>query len=56
MVYEIVWSPSALRDLRDLTSYVAESNSTAAERFAQGVLQSVEHLADFPKSGRIVPE
>jgi len=56
MAYKVIWSPSAIRDLRDLTSYVAEFHPTAAERFAQSVFESVEYLADFPKSGRVVPE
>ena len=56
MAYKVIWSPSAVRDLRDLASYIAESHPTAAKRFAQSVFKSVEHLADFPKSGRVVPE
>jgi plasmid stabilization system protein ParE len=56
MAYRVIWSPSALRDLRDLAFYIAESHPTAAKRFAQSIFKSVEHLADFPKSGRVVPE
>lgn len=56
MAYKVIWSPSAVRDLRDLASYIAEFHPTAAERFAQSVFESVEYLADFPKSGRVVPE
>ncbi len=56
MAYKVIWSSLAIRDLRELASYIAEFRSTAAKRFAQSVFESVEHLADFPKSGRVVPE
>ncbi len=56
MAYQLIWAPSARLDLRELTSYIAESRPQAAARFVQHVFQVVEHLADFPLSGRIVPE
>jgi toxin ParE1/3/4 len=56
MAYEVIWAPTARFDLRELASYIAESRPNAAARFVQHVFQVVEHLADFPESGRIVPE
>ncbi len=56
MAYQVIWAPSARLDVRELTSYIAESRPQAAARFVQRVFQVVEHLADFPRSGRIVPE
>jgi toxin ParE1/3/4 len=56
MAYQVIWAPSARLDLRELASYIAESRPQAATRFVQRIFQMVEHLADFPLSGRIVPE
>jgi len=56
MAYELIWAPSARLDLRELASYIAESRPVAAERFVRQVFRLVAQLADFPESGRIVPE
>jgi toxin ParE1/3/4 len=56
MAYELIWSPTARFDLRDVLSYIAEFDADAAARFGRGVFYSVGRLADFPESGRIVPE
>ncbi len=56
MAYQVTWAPSARLDLRELASYIAESRPQAAARFVRRVFQVAEHLADFPLSGRIVPE
>jgi toxin ParE1/3/4 len=56
MAYKLIWAPSARLDLRDLASYIAESRPHASTRFVQRVFQMVGHLADFPESGRMVPE
>lgn len=57
----ITWSPLAvqrLRDigLRDIATYIARDDREAAKRWAAQVFDRVEQLADFPESGRIVPE
>jgi plasmid stabilization system protein ParE len=52
----LIWAPSARLDLKSLASYIAESRPNAAAHFAKSVFQMVEHLADFPQAGRIVPE
>ncbi len=56
MACRLTWAPSARLDLRELASYIAESRPAAAARFVRHVFDAVEHLADFPESGRIVPE
>jgi toxin ParE1/3/4 len=56
MAYRLIWAPSARFDLRELASYIAESRSRASASFVKKVFRTVEHLSDFPKSGRIVPE
>jgi plasmid stabilization system protein ParE len=56
MAYQLIWAPSARLDLRELAAYIAESRPDASFRFVKGVFHVVEHLADFPESGRVVPE
>ena len=56
MAYKLIWAPSACLDLKELASYIAESHPKTAARFVQSVFKTVEHLAAFPESGRVVPE
>jgi len=56
MALQLTWSPAARLDLHDIFSYIAEDDPVTAGQFVQSVLQAVERLADFPQSGRTVPE
>lgn len=56
MAHQLIWAPSARLDLRELVSHIAESRPLVAARFVQQVFHMVERLADFPESGRVVPE
>ena len=56
MAHRVIWSPAAHLDLWDILSYIADSDPAAAGDFGRKVLASVERLADFPTSGRVVPE
>lgn len=56
MAFKLIWSPTARFDLKDIAAFIAEDSASAAERFVRSLLQTVERLADFPESGRIVPE
>jgi len=56
MAYELIWAPSARLDLKELASYIAESRPRASASFVKNVFRTVEHLSDFPKAGRVVPE
>ena len=53
---KIVWSPLALERVEDIARYIAEDNPDGALRWVDGLFGKVERLADFPKSGRMVPE
>jgi plasmid stabilization system protein ParE len=52
----IVWSPLALERVEDIAQYIAEDKPAAAVEWVDGLFTTVERLADFPESGRIVPE
>jgi len=52
----ILWTGPALRDLTHIREWVARDNPDAASRLATKIRERVEALADFPTSGRAVPE
>jgi plasmid stabilization system protein ParE len=53
---EVRWAPQAADDLEAITEFIAKDSPHYASLFAIDVLNAVEQLADFPESGRIVPE
>lgn len=53
---QIVWSEPALLDLDDLAEYIALSNPAAARALVQKVMEKIERLELFPKSGKIPHE
>lgn len=52
----IVWSPLAVEQARDIGSYIALDKLSAAEKWIEGIFSCVEKLIEFPEIGRIVPE
>lgn len=50
------WSPLSIRRITEIGDYIAEEAPITALRIMQEIIQSVERLELFPKSGRIVPE
>ena len=53
---KIVWSPLALARVEDIAEYIAQDKPAAAAQWVNELFATVERLADFPESGRIVPE
>jgi len=51
-----VWSPLAIQRVREIVEYIGLDRPAAAERWAEGAVEAVRRLTDFPRSGRIVPE
>lgn len=52
----VVWSPLALERVEDIALYIAEDKPDAAVKWVDDLFTTVERLADFPESGRMVPE
>ncbi len=52
---QVTWSDEAKANLRAIFDYVAEDSSDVAQRLVEDIA-SVRQLADFPSSGRTVPE
>ncbi len=56
MAGKIIWSPHAVNNLEDICHYIERDSRYYASIFAQRIVQKIQALADFPESGRIVPE
>lgn len=56
MDFKIVWSKTAVADLRDLVRYIAEDDRVVAERFGRLIISKMEAAMKFPRMGRMVPE
>ena len=54
--YRVELSPSALRDLEEIISFIAADNPEAAERFGQRLIEQARAAALHPLAGRMVPE
>lgn len=55
MAYQVIWAPSARLDLKELTSYIADSRPQAAARFVQRVFQVGSTWPVFPCPGGSFP-
>jgi len=53
---EVRWTGQAADDLESIVSFIARDSPHYASHFATRMLEVVERLEPFPKSGRIVPE
>ena len=52
----IVWSPLAIEKAYEAARYIAQDKPDAALAWLDGLFESTDHLAQFPLSGRVVPE
>ena len=53
---QVVWTDPALDRVEESTLYIAADDPAAAVRWVDDLFAAVERLADFPESGRVVPE
>ncbi len=53
---KVVWSPLALEVIRQESRYIAAHDRRAARKWIEDLFAVVHQLADFPDSGRNVPE
>jgi plasmid stabilization system protein ParE len=52
----IEWSEQALSDVQEIHGFIGRDSPIFAELFIDRVVEALEQLADFPESGRVVPE
>ncbi len=53
---KIIWSPVALEDIKSIHDYIAKDSADRAALFIERLIESTDHLREFPLSGRIIPE
>lgn len=53
---KIIWSPRALKRVREIASYISYDKPGAAQNWIDSIFNAVKRLGRFPKSGRLVPE
>jgi toxin ParE1/3/4 len=53
---KLIWTEFALEDLRLIHEYISLDSKRYADRFIEKLIDRVDQLEGFPKSGRIVPE
>ena len=56
MDYQIVLSPSARKDLREIVRYISADAPKRALTFGEFLIDSTKVLAQNPKMGHVVPE
>ena len=56
MDYQVVLSPSAIRDLRDIVRFISLDSSRKASEFGNFLVSHTKALGRFPEMGREVPE
>ena len=52
----VIWSPLAVDQLGEFAEYIALDKPSVALDWAEQMFESVFRLADFPLSGKVVPE
>lgn len=52
----VEWTDNALRHLLDIYEYISENSPVYAKRVVDRVTRRSEQIAEFPKTGRKVPE
>jgi plasmid stabilization system protein ParE len=52
----VVWSKKAENQLRAIHAYLAQSSERYATRLVDRITDRTKQIAQFPRSGRIVPE
>ena len=48
MDFKVIWTDSAIADLRDICDYIARDNPKASEKTGRGILNHVKILETFP--------
>jgi len=53
---QVIWAPSALRDVDAIAEYISRDSRDQAALFVTRIIEAVERLPQFPESGRVIPE
>jgi len=53
---KVLWTENALKHLLDIYEYISQNSPTYATRMVDRLTRRSEQIANFPMSGREVPE
>ena len=53
---KVLWTETAITHLSAIHGYIANSSATYAQRVVDRLTRRSQQIADFPMSGRVVPE
>jgi plasmid stabilization system protein ParE len=53
---QVRWTPQAADDLEAICLFLSRDAPQMAALFADRVIRATDRLADYPRSGRVVPE
>jgi toxin ParE1/3/4 len=56
MACQIIWSQTAVEDLRQIVEFIALDDAGAAASLADRIVRRIERAAELPFSNRAVPE
>ncbi len=56
MDHRLVWSPEAVEDIESIAEYIARDSVFYARSVVDKILKVAKNIADFPYTGRMVPE
>lgn len=56
MAFKVIWSPEALEELDQIGEYISRDSGFYAVVVVEKIFSTAQALADFPLSGRPVPE
>jgi addiction module RelE/StbE family toxin len=56
MACQVIWSRTAVDDLRQIVEFIASDDTAAAAGLAERILRRIERAAELPSSNRAVPE
>ena len=53
---KLIWTEFALEDLKAIHEYISPDSKIYADKFIEKLIDRVDQLGSFPKSGRSLPE
>jgi toxin ParE1/3/4 len=56
MAFQVVWSATAVEDLKGIVQYISLDDNDAAAKLADRIIQRFETASRLPYSNRVVPE
>lgn len=56
MAFRVRWSEQAVKDLEDIVHFLSHRDPEIARSLAERIIERLEAAAEYPLSGRLVPE